>query len=439
MAAIKFYPNHKKGKSKIYVRVTIKRGQDFRLSTTQSIVDASKWDYHSGYPKKTTGHNKRLFNDLYELEKTIDTKISEIEGSRKESTSDISSSWIKEIIQEHFNETPIKESDLLVPFAKSHANSLYHKTYMRNGQKKNFEQTTIDKYLNFARVLEDYENYLKRPIKISFVNDQFANTFSSYLMEVEGLAVNTAGRYVKRLKKLIKEAELAGLKVDIKYKHIKGYEDQTVVTFLTLEEIDQIVETEMPNDRLSIAKDWLIIGCFTGQRISDLFRMNKKMFIQHNGYPFISLKQYKTKKNVLIPIHFHVESVLKKYDDDFPQNISKNEQSNRTALSTLMKEVCKLSGITERVKGRFNGKIGTYPKYKLIQNHSCRRSFASNFYGKEDWTTPMIMEITGHVTEKNFLKYIDKDNHRFSEKAAENFAKMKEENTKRKSTLKRVN
>ena len=35
------------------------------------------------------------------------------------------------------------------------------------------------------------------------------------------------------------------------------------------------------------------------------------------------------------------------------------------------------------------------------------------------------MEITGHSTEKNFYKYVDKDNFTLSEKAALNFAKMK--------------
>lgn len=439
MAAIKFYPNLKKGKSKIYVRVTIKRGQDFRVSTMQSIEDASKWNHQSGYPKKSTAQNKKLFDDLYKLEKEIESKISEIESSQIESTNDISSKWVKELILNHFNETPMTDENLLVPFAKSFSKSLHNKTYIRNGRRIRYSRSTINKYMNFAKVLEEYENYLKQPIKISSVNDQFSNAFLTYLMEEKDRSVNTRGRYAKRLKTIVKEAELAGIKVDIKYKHIKGFEDETVVTFLTLEEIDHIIETPMPSERLGIAKDWLIVGCFTAQRISDLFRMKKNMITTRNGLSFISLKQYKTGKNVFIPISYHVESVLEKYDGEFPPNISENEQSNRTALSTLMKEVCKISGITEKVKGRFNGKIGIYPKYKLIQNHSCRRSFASNFYGREGWNNQMIMEITGHETEKNFLKYIDKDNFYLSERAAENFVKMKIENSKKNSRLKKVN
>ena len=51
--------------------------------------------------------------------------------------------------------------------------------------------------------------------------------------------------------------------LDMEYWEIKGYEDETIVTFLTLDEIDDIINTPMPNDRLEIAKDWLIIGCYT--------------------------------------------------------------------------------------------------------------------------------------------------------------------------------
>ncbi|MFH4963658.1 tyrosine-type recombinase/integrase [Gaetbulibacter sp. M235] len=440
MATIKFYPYQKKGKSKIYVRITIKRGYDFRLSTPLSIQESSKWDAKSGYPKKTNDQNKLLFKELIDLENYIDQILSEIEHSKTETTNDVSSKWLRKLILDYFNESPISDSDLLIPFAKSYAQTLYHKSYIRNGIRIKYSKNTINKYLNFVKVLENYQNHLKVPIRINTVNDQFANSFLNYLMDVQKRSINTRGRYVKRLKTIIKEAELAGLKVDIKYKHIKGFEDETVVTFLTFQEIDQIIKTKMPNERLERAKDWLIIGCFTAQRISDLFRMNEKMITEYNGHIFISLKQFKTKKNVLIPVHYKVVSILKKYENMFPPNFSDNEQSNRSILSSLMKKVCEESGVNEKVRGRFNGKIGIYPKYKLIQNHTCRRSFASNFYGLEGWTTPMIMEITGHVTEKNFLKYIDKDNCYLSIKAAENFEKMKETDliSKSKTPLRKV-
>ena len=45
-----------------------------------------------------------------------------------------------------------------------------------------------------------------------------------------------------------------------------------------------------------------------------------------------------------------------------------------------------------------------YEKWELVSSHICRRSFATNLYGKLDNLT--IMSITGHQTETQFLKYI---------------------------------
>lgn len=204
---------------------------------------------------------------------------------------------------------------------------------------------------------------------------------------------------------------------------------------MTFDEIDKIIETKMPNEKLQIAKEWLIIGCYNAQRVSDLFRMSKKMLIVEDGISYTTFKQYKTQKLVKVPIHYKIENILKKYAFDFPPNLNDDEKSNRSTLSKLMKEVCKISGIVEVVRGRFNGVIGEYPKYKLIQNHSCRRSFCSNFYN-EGWNTQMIMEISGHETEKSFYKYIDKSNFYLSKQAAKKFAQMKESDLKSTPILK---
>ena len=52
------------------------------------------------------------------------------------------------------------------------------------------------------------------------------------------------------------------------------------------------------------------------------------------------------------------------------------------------------------------------PKYKFITNHTARRSFCTNMFLRN--IPPIsIMSISGHKTEKIFLKYIkvDKDSH----------------------------
>jgi len=109
-----------------------------------------------------------------------------------------------------------------------------------------------------------------------------------------------------------------------------------------------------------------------------------------------------------------VYNILKKRNGNFPRNISDQK------FNTYIKKVAEIAGLTEITEGAklieitvtengkketvFRKKFGKYPKYELISSHICRRTFATNLYGKLDTLT--IMKITGHQTEKQFLDYI---------------------------------
>jgi hypothetical protein len=44
------------------------------------------------------------------------------------------------------------------------------------------------------------------------------------------------------------------------------------------------------------------------------------------------------------------------------------------------------------------------PKYEFVTSPIMRCSFASNYFGKIE--TPLLLNITGHSKESNFLTYI---------------------------------
>ncbi|OQD44027.1 hypothetical protein BUL40_00275 [Croceivirga radicis] len=438
MANIKYYPYKKSGTCKVYLRLSIGRHKDFRLSTGLTIKEAKDWNESKNLPKTNSAHNKSLKNRLNDLTKAIEEFIDEVEKAENKSILDIESKELKKLIQHFNNLEPTKEFDYLIPFAKWYCEDLKKRTYIRNNVKSYFKQNTIDKYLNFLKVLEKYQNHLGKRIKIKDVNNAFANDLLDFLTDVEPKSINTKGRYIKRLKTIIKDAQLNGYQVDPDYLNIKGFTDENIVTYLTFEEIDKIIDKKMPTERLQIAKDWFIISCFTAQRISDLHRFTKNNIQKIDGGDYIVLKQFKTNKNLEIPIHHIVRDVLKRHNNDFPPKFTDNEQSQRSLLSSLIKEVCRISGIREKVKGRYNGIKGTYPKYKLISNHTGRRSFACNFYNSGNWTTQEIMNITGHVNEKNFLTYIDKSDSTLSRIARSKFDEMEKKYLKNKESKLRV-
>lgn len=157
-------------------------------------------------------------------------------------------------------------------------------------------------------------------------------------------------------------------------------------------------------------RDWLIISCYTGQRVSDFLRFTKKMIRVENGKSLLEFTQKKTDKLVTIPIHKKILQILDKRNGEFPRSISDQKYND------YIKEVCKLTGINELTQG---GKMidtdkgmrkvsGVYPKYELVTSHIGRRSFATNFYGKIP--TSYLIYITAHGSEAQFLNYIGKSN-----------------------------
>jgi len=186
--------------------------------------------------------------------------------------------------------------------------------------------------------------------------------------------------------------------------------EKTEPIYLTFQELEQIENTKNLPEGLETARDWLLISCYLGQRISDFMRFTSDSIRHEEGKPLLEFTQKKTGKTMTIPVHPKVVQLLEKNGGQFPEPQPENK------YNFLIKKVCKMAWITEKIKGgKFikteNGyrKIsGSYPKYELVSSHIGRRSFATNFYGRIP--TNYLIYITGHSTEQLFLTYIGKSN-----------------------------
>ena len=81
-------------------------------------------------------------------------------------------------------------------------------------------------------------------------------------------------------------------------------------------------------------------------------------------------------------------------------------------INICIKEVGQMAGINEivrfeRTQGG-NKEIKQIPKYELISTHTARRSYSTIKY-KAGVPVQDIMPLTGHKTEREFLKYIRED------------------------------
>jgi hypothetical protein len=184
----------------------------------------------------------------------------------------------------------------------------------------------------------------------------------------------------------------------------------------------KINETTLESECLENVKDWLLISCFTGQRVSDFMRFEKSMISEIDGIKLLEFNQVKTGHEMTIPLHDKVIQILDKRNGNFPRPISD------VKYNLYVKEVCRLAGINEKLKAsKMNPKtnrkeIGVFEKWELIASHVGRRSYLSNFYNKID--TSLLMAMSGHSTEKMLLEYIGKPKSEKAVALAEKMAKI---------------
>jgi len=265
---------------------------------------------------------------------------------------------------------------------------------------------SLKPYNQLATLLQQFNKETKRSIDFKDVNIEFYNAFIDFLRynsnDSNGFTENTIGKHIGSLKAVLRLSHADNHHTNNFYQDPRFVAPTEEVhnIYLTDEEIDLLYNTDLSGEpNLAQTRDIFIIGCYTGLRYSDLHQIRTENIT--NGY--LKLTTTKTENDVVIPLNPLVLTIQKKYGGQFPAPF-KNPVMNRH-----LKEIGKLAGLNDQVifKKTIKGEKATqtFKKYELICTHTARRSFASNMF-KLVVPTLSIMAITGHRTEKAFLKYI---------------------------------
>ena len=286
------------------------------------------------------------------------------------------------------------------------------------------QYVTTEKHLiNFAK----HQN--KKDYLFSEINEQFYNNFVDYLTnkeytqktkrgeevnEVHRYTLNSVGKYIRALKVMIASAKNADADTTSFY----VFNEDVDNVYLNESELRQLKNFNFSGvPHLDRVRDWFLLLAWTGSRFSDLEKIGKTN-IKNN---MITYRQQKTNTSVTIPLHPVVNEILQKYNYQMPELIS-NQKFN-----DYIKDVCKTAKIDtlESFTRTVGGKQITEnkPKYELISSHTCRRSFCTNMYLR-GLDTLMIRSISGHKTEKSFLKYIKVSQKEHAEMMAKKWKKI---------------
>ncbi len=400
----------------IYIRLRHGKKVDLTKDTELRILPED-WNMAKQQPKGTTAHGKNIDLKITKLRTALLSGFNEA----VEKGLVINSEWLSNqinIIQNRGTNEQQENGDLLT-FLEYYIN--YLPNHIQRSGKRGVSKNTIQKFTTLKARLTDFQKSKKKKYGISEVSPEFINQFDIYLRG-KGYSDNYIGTLSINLKTMCKKARRDGLKVNSNLDDITGVKDDNVEkVILSFDELNKIKNTEFVREALANARDWLIIGCYTGQRISDLLKLTKNNIVIKSGLELIELTQIKTGKKVTLPIHPEVKDILNKNEGQFPYKISD------VKFNIYIKEVCRIAGIDGQINGsKINPETnrkekGIYPKYELITSHIMRRSFATNYYG--DIPTPILMSATGHATEKKFLIYIGKSATEQAQQLAEYWAK----------------
>ena len=409
MATVTFSIKGKNNPSTVLVRFTNGRKYDFKRSTSIQ-VNPNHWNHDKGvYRKVSTPEDRDEKNGKLQNLRTF------ILDSYNEDFSKgviISSDWLNQTIFKYNNQTEETDLSQFVQYGEYFIENLPNRINNAKGSKLGVAESTVKKYQSIVNKIKKFDQHHKRKLYIQDVNLKFQKDFIYFLRNVEKLGENTTGRQLRFIKTICKDAKQYGIKTHPELEKIKGFHTKVDFVYLNEKEIDSIVKHDFSKSPyLDNARDWLIVGLYSGQRISDFMSFS----IDTIKEGFFEFEQIKTGAKTLVPIHSDVQNIIDKYNGDFPRKISEQK------FNEYIKIVCKEVEINELVDGgklemieegknikkkKFRKVYGKYPKYELITSHICRRSFSTNHYGKLE--TPVLMSITNHSTEKMFLTYIGK-------------------------------
>ncbi len=405
MATIKYSIQGKSNLTPIYVRFQDGRKKVAKAKTGY-FIDRSRWSNARCLPIGTNGDEKNLINRLKELESKI---LIEYQNSDNHVT--IDSKWLYAII----NKKELKKSDE-DEFPPSLVD--YFSYYYEQKKMLGSKLSLLKKINSQKAIYKAFDTYKRKKHLLTEIDLKYGDDLIRFLKTKKKYKQSYIFRTIKFLKTVCRDAARRGAEVNEKFEMISTKDEVAHKIYLNPNEIDRIRYLNLDKEYLDNARDWLLISCFTGQRISDFMNFTSQNIKRTSkGVDVISYTQKKTGKPHMSILLKEVREILDKRNGEFPRKIS-DQKYNK-----YVKEVARLAELNELIEGTlYDPKIernsdGLYEKWRLISSHIGRRSFATNYYGI--YPTSMLMAQTSHSTERAFLQYIGKGRLDYVESFAE--------------------
>lgn len=394
---------NKEGVCPIYVRVTV-NSKRFEFSSNK-FVTPEKW---SSLTSKMKGNNEdaRLLNKHLDL-----IKFQILDAENKLILKDIP------ITAENLKEELMGKSlskRMLIPIFLDHN----EKIKALVGQE--YATGTIERYNTSLKHTQDFLfwKFKKNDIDIAEIDHAFITDYEFWLRSVRKCANNTAVKYIRNFKKIIKICMANGWLDKDPFINYKAKLKTVERDFLSQDEIQMIIDKSFVSERLELVKDIFIFSCFTGLAYIDVKKLKKENInIGIDGKKWIFTHRQKTDTSTRIPVLPNAQLILDKYKDhphcinfDVLLPVLSNQKMN-----AYLKEIADVCGIN-----------------KELTFHIARHTFATTVTLSNGVPIESVSKMLGHTnikTTQHYAKILDSkisnDMSALSEKLSLNNPKMK--------------
>jgi len=328
----------KDGKSTVYLRVTV-NGQ--RCETSVSLrVDLKKWNTVA---EKVIGDSREDQELNFRLD-TIRMRIMQIYREMEFDNVEINA---KKIIDQYLGRNE-KPAIMLLDVFREH-NERCHKLAGKDMAPATVEryETSLKHTANFMRF-----SYGKEDIPIADVNHKFIKDYEFYLKTERNCSHNSATKYLKNFKKIIRIALANEYITKDPFVNIRFTLDEVERDFLEDSEIQRIIDKPILIERLAVVRDIFVFQCMTGLSYSDVKGLKQEHIATDNkGKQWIRKKRQKTNNMCNIPLLDVAQQIMERYKDH-PECIRRGTLFPvpcNQKLNAYLKELADICGIEKQI------------------------------------------------------------------------------------------
>lgn len=355
------------------------------------------------------------------------------------------------------NDVPVEKRMTLMEWIKEYIRQCETGERLKQRSTKRISPGTIKSTKGTLSQLQEYERVRHCRLDFDDMTLDFYDDLKRFFLK-KSYSPNTIGRHVKNLKTILFAAEDMKLTTTTDFKSSRFSVDHEDVdnVYVTEERLDEMEALDMSDYRemkkraelyakdeeerkslvhalkrevyrknLTEARDIFLVGCLTGQRVSDYKRIDSNMIeTLRDGRQYIRITQTKTGKEVFLPLDERVPRILGKYDGHLPK-IYDQHLNDRIKVVGLLLGWTEPAGMTEH-RGTMRYK-SSKRFCDALKTHTARRTFATNAH-KAGVSLSSIMAVTGHSSEAMLRKYLKLDNQERAILAATEFERRKKSN-----------